>query len=118
VSDEHEHSWQLTEDGYTRQWETTINDDGTIEATYGGAEDWSEEGDGYMYLECLQCGVRKPVDPDLISYDGVPNATRGTEPYDQDAETDTVKKWAETYPQDAAANAVVQAALAKGQPPF
>jgi hypothetical protein len=59
---DHEHAWQLTEGGYIRSWHTEIEGD-TIRAYYGGSEDWSENGDGRMYLECLQCGVERDLDP-------------------------------------------------------
>jgi hypothetical protein len=69
VTETHEHAWQLKEDGYSRSWNTEIEEDGRIVAYYGGTEDWSESGDGEMYLECLQCGKTKLVDDEsLIDY--------------------------------------------------
>ncbi len=64
---DHEHDWQLTEGGYFRSWTTVIDDDGTIHAYYGGADDWSENGDG-CYLECLQCTARREVDESEIDW--------------------------------------------------
>jgi hypothetical protein len=66
---DHEHSWQLTERGYIRSWTTEIDEDGTIRAYYGGSEDWSDDGDGYLYLECLQCGIAKGVNnPEKVDW--------------------------------------------------
>ena len=56
-----EHDWELTEDGYSRRWSTTIDEDAkTVTAVYTGSEDWSDDGDG-EYLRCLACGDRKPL---------------------------------------------------------
>lgn len=60
----HEHTWKLAEDGYTRTWSTEILDDGTIVAGYGGSEDWSDDGDGKLYLECSFCLERRDVPGD------------------------------------------------------
>ena len=60
----HEHSWQLCEGGYVRTWATDIAEVGTITAHYGGSEDWSENGDGRMYLECSTCGAEHEIDHD------------------------------------------------------
>ena len=57
LASDHEHSWKLTESGYVRTWHTEIQEDGTIKAYYGGSEDWSENGDGGLYLECVDCGA-------------------------------------------------------------
>jgi len=66
---EHEHEWKLTEDGYTRTWSTEIRDDGTIVAYYGGSEDWSENGNGTMYLQCSSClAINEDFDYDNIDY--------------------------------------------------
>lgn len=61
----HEHSWRLTEKGYVRSWSTEILADGTV---YCGSEDFSEDGDGYLYLECLWCGVQQGVEPDRVDW--------------------------------------------------
>lgn len=59
------HDWELKEDGYTRRWSTTIDEDTkTVTAVYTGSEDWSEDGDG-VHLECLGCGRTKPVPEDF-----------------------------------------------------
>jgi len=57
----HQHHWVLTEDGYQRRWQTEIKDDGTIVATFGGTEDWSDEGSGRMYLSCSSCLRRRDL---------------------------------------------------------
>lgn len=57
----YEHDWVLTEDGYIRTWSTQINDDGSIDATFNGSEDWSDEGDGNTYLGCSMCPARKEL---------------------------------------------------------
>ena len=68
MSEVHEHDWQLTENGYSRSWSTEIETDPdgkrTIVASWGGSEDFSEGGDGQMFLECLQCGATEDVDPE------------------------------------------------------
>jgi hypothetical protein len=52
----------LTEDGYTRTWSTRIERDASvIEATHTGSDNWTEEGDGQQYLECVECGAHLPV---------------------------------------------------------
>jgi hypothetical protein len=56
-----DHTWRLTESGYVRTWSTAIDDDGTIVAIYAGSEDWSDDGDGDMYLQCWHCLETKPL---------------------------------------------------------
>lgn len=52
---------QLREDGYTRDWGTTIDDEEQmIHASYTGSEDFGEEGTG-EYLHCHKCGAQLPV---------------------------------------------------------
>lgn len=63
-----QHDWVLAEDGYTRTWSTKIADDGTILAAFGGAYDWSEDGDGKMYLLCRTCTTRGEVGDAEIQY--------------------------------------------------
>ena len=59
---DHEHTWRLTEHGYSRSWYTVISDGGRLAtACYEGVSDWSQEGDGEMLLECSYCLVTKPV---------------------------------------------------------
>jgi hypothetical protein len=61
---QHTHTWQLQEDGYSRTWHTTIDQDTkTVTAHYGGSEDWSDEGDGNMRLVC-HCGETTEVPAD------------------------------------------------------
>jgi hypothetical protein len=51
-----QHEWQLSEGGYVRQWHTVMDEETkTVVAYYGSSEDWGEDGDGKMYLECLTC---------------------------------------------------------------
>ena len=60
-----EHDWQLTEEGYVRTWSTAVNHEKkVVRAAYSGTEDWSEDGDGPTYLECLNCTARIDVPED------------------------------------------------------
>lgn len=69
------HEWTLTEDDYQRTWSTqvTLDDHGVVtdvHATYEGSESWSDDGDGFVYLECTACGARLPIPDDAdIVYD-------------------------------------------------
>ena len=59
---DHVHHWQLTEAGYLRSWSTVVDETAkTIVASYSGSDDWSEEGSGHPYLECLGCGSTRDV---------------------------------------------------------
>lgn len=63
------HSWTLAEEGYLRTWLTTIDPDaGTIRAAYGGSSDFSDDGDGRMFLLCMACMVECTV-PDGVEID-------------------------------------------------
>lgn len=67
-TEQHEHAWQLTENGYSRSWSTEVVGADEVSFTvpeftgrvvlarYGGSEDFSDNGDGQMFLECLGCG--------------------------------------------------------------
>jgi hypothetical protein len=57
--------FSLVEDGYQRQWYTEIDEDEkVIHASYHGASDWSDEGDGGEYLQCGICAKTRPVPDD------------------------------------------------------
>lgn len=57
-----DHEWELVERGYERTWSTYIRPNTqTLEATYQGSSDFSEEGDGVMILRCRTCLHEKPV---------------------------------------------------------
>lgn len=57
-----DHEWELVERGYERTWSTYIRTNTqTLEATYQGSSDFSEEGDGVMILRCRTCLHEKPV---------------------------------------------------------
>lgn len=62
-----EHDWSLHEDGYGRTWATVVEGD-KITAYFQGSEDWSEDGDGDIYLNCGGCGARRDVDEDEVNY--------------------------------------------------
>ncbi|PZU04560.1 MAG: hypothetical protein DI630_00095 [Gordonia sp. (in: high G+C Gram-positive bacteria)] len=63
TTEPHDHNWQLREDGYQRDWSTHIDHESKlITGTFGGTEDFSEDGDG-EYLVCAQCGATQPVPP-------------------------------------------------------
>lgn len=51
---------RLVEDGYTRTWGLK-RIDGRLVAYYSGSEDWSEEGDGVLWIECVTCLHREAV---------------------------------------------------------
>ena len=64
------HEWVLTEDGYQRTWNTHVrlDADGTVVgvwATHTGSGSWTDEGTGFVYLECVACGARLPI-PDTV----------------------------------------------------
>lgn len=64
-----DHDWQLTEDGYSRTWSTTIHEDGSIDAVYNGTDDWGDEGDGNEYLSCRICQARMEIENlSMINY--------------------------------------------------
>lgn len=65
--DDHEHEWQLTENGYTRTWSTRFRADGTIVATFDGSSDFSEEGDGDMHLTCRTCLARRELTEEEVN---------------------------------------------------
>ena len=64
------HDWVLTERHYVRTWHTEIsrNDDGveTVTATYGGTEDFSDDGDGQMVLVCSDCDEERDAPDDIV----------------------------------------------------
>lgn len=65
------HDWRLTEGGYIRSWETTMDAEETVmKAVYSGSEDFSDDGDGHLYLECRTCAaVRELPDGLVIEWD-------------------------------------------------
>jgi hypothetical protein len=58
VAIQHEHEWQLVEDGYQRFWRTELREDGTVVAS---DDNYSEDGTG-AYLICNTCAARRDVD--------------------------------------------------------
>lgn len=48
-------TWMLAKDGYQRCWSI-------------GSEDFSEDGDGKLYLQCATCLATKPL-PDGVEVD-------------------------------------------------
>ncbi|AIS73844.1 hypothetical protein SEA_SEMPERFI_81 [Mycobacterium phage SemperFi] len=55
-------SWRLIETGYVRTWSIEIDpEDKTIVASYGGSEDFSDEGAGDDHLQCSICLDTKPI---------------------------------------------------------
>lgn len=59
---DHEHTWVLTETGYTRSWQIDIDEASeTVVAYFGGTEDFSDQGAGDDHLECSTCLETKPL---------------------------------------------------------
>jgi hypothetical protein len=56
-----EHEWRAAESGYVRTWSIDRHDDGTLTAHYSGASDFSDDGDGDVYLECRTCLTREAI---------------------------------------------------------
>lgn len=56
--------FQVIEDGYTRTWDTEIDEDEkVIHAHFTGTEDWSDEGSG-EYLVCGICARMRSIPDD------------------------------------------------------
>ncbi len=56
-----EHRWQLVEDGYSRFWHVTVDDDGTVRAMDSS---FSDDGDGPV-LNCLDCDETREIDGEV-----------------------------------------------------
>lgn len=57
--------FQLVEDGYQRQWHTKIDDERKVlTGVYGGTSDWTDDGDGHVYLQCGICLATREVPDD------------------------------------------------------
>lgn len=53
---EQPHDWALAEDGYMRTWRSELDAERqVVVAHYSGASDFTDDGDGEMFLQCRTC---------------------------------------------------------------
>lgn len=57
--------FSLVEDGYQRQWHAKFDHDAkVVVGVYGGSSDWTDDGDGHVYLQCGTCLAKREVPDD------------------------------------------------------
>lgn len=58
-----EHKWSLSEEGYTRYWQASIDTDGTVRAS---DDDYSDGGSETLKLACVYCDETRQISGEVV----------------------------------------------------